>query len=188
MLHALQNTNVTRNGIRQNPEMDLLTFFSNEQANYPRMILYHHKVGFIRADLLENRKLEGFVNQTSPAPLCPCRHTLFSNLAPSPEASSECLNRNKLLVVPSRSLQEVLLFNILETRLFGPCSPQQSLSLQPATGSPGVVSPPATPPMEGPHAQHSSLPARRSNILHPASCYQDKANRQVPPARPPTPL
>lgn len=155
------------------------------------MILYHHKVGFIRADLLENRRLEGFVNQTSPVPLCPCRHTLFSNLAPSPEASSECLNRNKLLAVPSRSLQEVLLFNILETRLFGPSaihSPQQSLSLQPATGSPGVVSPPATPPLKGPHAQHSSLPARRSGILHPASWDQDKANRQVPPARPPTPL
>lgn len=58
--------------------MDLLTYFSqSEHATCPQRVLYHHKVGFIRADLLEYRKLEGSVNQTSPVPLHPCKAQPF---------------------------------------------------------------------------------------------------------------
>lgn len=78
MLHALENTNMTRNWVRRNPGMDLLTYFSqSEHATCPQRVLYHHKVGFIRADLLEYRKLEGSVNQTSPVPLHPCKAQPF---------------------------------------------------------------------------------------------------------------
>lgn len=103
--------------------------------------------------------MEEFVKQASPVPLRPCKHTLYSNLALSPEASSGCLNRNKLFAAPSRSLRKVFLFNILKTRLFAPCSPQQFLGLQPATGSPGVVSLLVTPHLTSPHSLHSSREA-----------------------------
>lgn len=153
---------MARNRVRQKPGKDLLTYFSQtEHANYPRRVLYHHKVSFIRADLLGYRKLERFVNQTSLVPLSPCRYTVFSDLALSPEASSGCLNRNKLFAVPSRSLQKVFLFSILKTRLCSPCSSQQPLSLQPTTGS--------------------SCPAQLA-ACKLVQYSQDKANRQVSPA------
>lgn len=156
ILQAAQKTNTTRNQVRQNAAMDLLTYFSqSEHANFPQGDLYHHK-SFARTELLEYRKLEEFVKQTSPVPLCPCKHTLYSNLALSPEASSGCLNRSKLFAAPSSSLRKVFLFNILKTRLFAPCSPQQFLGLQPATGSPGVVSLLVTPHLMPPHSLHSS--------------------------------
>jgi len=142
----------------------------------------------VTTDFLEYRKLKGFVNQTSPVPPYPCRHILFSNLALSAEASSGCLNRNKLFAVPSRSLRKAFLFNILKTRLFAPCSPQQSLGPRLATGSPGAASLPATPHLRAPQAQHCLLPARWGDIPHPAGHNQDKANRQAPPVCLPTPL
>lgn len=165
---------MTRNRVRQNPGMDLLTYFSqSEHATCPQRVLYHRKVGFIRADLLDYRKLEGFVNQTSPVPLCPCRHSLFSNRALSPEASSGCLNRSKLFAVPSRSLRKACLFTILKPGLFAPGSPQQRLSLLPTTASPGAAGLRLQRGATG--AQHGSLPAGWRDAAQPAGCSRDEA-------------
>lgn len=178
---------MTRKRVRQNPGMDLLTYFSqSEHATCPQRVLYHHKVGFIRADLLDYRKLEGFVNQTSPVPLCPCRHSLFSNRALSPEASSGCLNRSKLFAVPSRSLRKACLFTILKPGLFAPGSPQQRLSLLPATVSPGAA---GLRPAARSDGRPARLPACRMARRCPASRLQPRrGNGQVPPACLPTPL